>query len=280
MTAAERTERDVRVWSGAWAARALLSSVGSITRHRDRPWRALVTPEFVWLRGHGLTRVESNALRSVADLELFVELEGALYPLDFSATETPRPRRVPIGAPPVGEWGELADAFPLAPVGETAPITLERVPLVFVRSAAVQPLRLLRTRGDAFRTWALRAPRARLSPLRFLRLDTPEPDTVVVGDPLPPLPGRRFTLRSGLALPAGWALAIGDTPIPAEWLPSVATWLRCGRGDVVVFEPIEGGEVAEFTRWRGETFTPLTRSSIRASYGDESVGDATLGGEA
>jgi hypothetical protein len=126
------------------------------------------------------------------------------------------------------------------------------IPLRLVRSTLEREPELLLTGLEEFKEFATAAAQVRLDRLQFAA--NAEGSVIVRGRPLPPLPGRRFVLHAGVAVPAGFA-----------WEPAVSAEALARRfgvsGDAVVLWA-EDGTIA---RLQGEQFVPVSRSAIRAT---------------
>ena len=109
--------------------------------------------------------------------------------------------------------------------------------------------------------WASDAPAVRLRPLRFAAsvpgLDDPRPaQALVLGTPLPPLPGTRLVAGAGILVPAGW-----------RWLPAV---------DAATVRQLLGLRTDELAVWPGENLpvsiipaeavVPAGRSAARLTH--------------
>jgi hypothetical protein len=127
-----------------------------------------------------------------------------------------------------------------------------RTSLRLARCTDEREAELLLTRLDLFARFAAMAPQVRLDRLQFAADEAG--DVLVRGRPLPPLPGRRFVLQSGVAVPAGFC-----------WQPAVDADVvaRCfgasGSALVVWYED------GTLTRLHGEQFAQATRSAVRAT---------------
>ena len=77
---------------------------------------------------------------------------------------------------------------------------------------------------------------------------------LVRGKPQPPLPGQRFIIYSGVAVPAGFT-----------WQPAVSPGVLARRfavsGEALVLWNKDG----TITRLQGEQFIPVSRSAVRAT---------------
>jgi hypothetical protein len=162
-------------------------------------------------------------------------------------------RRIPASRLPDLQWQPL-DAWlqvkvPTAAAPGSRPAA---IPLRLVRSTREQEPELLLTRLEELKEFAATAAQVRLDRLQFAA--NAEGLVFVRGRPLPPLPGRRFVLHGGLAVPAGFS-----------WEPAVgadALMRRFGiSGDTVVVWNEDG----TLMRLHGEQFIPASRSAIRAT---------------
>jgi hypothetical protein len=164
-----------------------------------------------------------------------------------------RHERVPSARLPELRWQPLnlwlqAELPPAAlPANNPAPVSLR-----LVRSTQESQPGLLLTRLAAFREYAVQAARVRLDCLQFAADAAGR--LLVRGHPLPSIPGQRFVLHGGVAVPAGFG-----------WEPavSVAVLARCFgvSGDAIVLWNDDGS----ITRFHGEQFIPVTRAAVRAT---------------
>jgi hypothetical protein len=142
------------------------------------------------------------------------------------------------------EW--LQVELPVAALPAGLPAT---VPLRLVRSSEEREADLLLTTFDEFRRFAIDVAQVRLERLRFAV--TAEGRVLVQGTPLPPIPGRRFVLHQGVAVPAGFA-----------WQPAVGADVLSRRlgvsGDALVL----WNEDDTVTRLHTEQLIPVTRSAV------------------
>jgi len=149
------------------------------------------------------------------------------------------------------DWIPIREAFvPEPPPTSWPAATPERVPLRLVPSESETEPHAALLEWERFRDYALRAPQVRLDRLRFALSDTDS--ALVIGSPLPPLPGIRFSLHAGVAIPAGFT-----------WSPRVAPEVlaRCiqpPQNGLALWTP--DGHIA---RIHPEQILPITRSTIR-----------------
>jgi hypothetical protein len=148
---------------------------------------------------------------------------------------------------PLGDWLQVQVPAAALPGKAPAPISLR-----LVRSTQEQDPVLLLTTLDELRQFAALAARVRLDCLQFAA--TEEGLALVLGRPLPPLPGRRFVLNCGVAIPAGfsWEPAINAEVVSRSFGAS---------GKSIVLWTEEG----IIARLNSEQFVPATRGAIRAT---------------
>ena len=199
----------------------------------------------LWLRGDDLTET--------LDLELR-KLPGALrYAINSDERVTEFGRRLPSGELPPGPWVPLSAWLELRPQpAALAGVVEGRVTLRVERSEVEQPATVLETTVAAFADWATAAAAARLRPLRLAA--SADGRALLWGTPLPPIPGRRFYDRDGVAAPCGFALA------PALEPTVIRALLKLSRSDLVLFQEDGGYELVA-----AESFTRATRAAARAT---------------
>jgi len=170
---------------------------------------------------------------------------GELLPLDQRVPV----RRLPALAwQPIARWLQVtapASAFPGSP---PRPVALK-----LVRSHVEQEPDMLTCGLDEFLAFSRQAAQVRLESLQFAARQ--DGRVQIRGRPLPPLPGRRFVMHRGIAVPAGFT-----------WEPAVSVEVlaRCFavNGDTLVLWNEDG----TITRLHGEQFVPATRSAVRLTH--------------
>jgi hypothetical protein len=198
----------------------------------------------LWLRGKRADDALRLALRGLPALERFDWLpDQRLRPAgDWLAARTmPDLRWTPLA-----EW--LRPALPSArfPADAPPPVLLELVASTRERAANALLLPL-----DRWLEWALTAPELRLAQLRFAA--SADGRCLVLGAPLPPLPGRACVEDHGIVVPAGLA-----------WRPAVpASLVRKVVGapdDALVWWDETGARVLG-----AELFVSASRAAVRAT---------------
>jgi hypothetical protein len=200
----------------------------------------------VWLRGPSLDAGLERALRLLPGAERFhVETDGRARPAG---------RRVPSAALPATGWVSAAAwSIPSSPPAAPGASAVARVALRVVRGGPERPARVLRLPLPALAGWAGSAPTVRLRPLLFAASET---EAVLRGEPLPPIPGRRFAESDGLAVPCGFTLA------PAVDGPTLRARLGLEGGDLALFDEYGAWERIPSAAWRH-----ASRSAIRETAG-------------
>lgn len=162
-------------------------------------------------------------------------------------------RRIPTARLPDLHWQPLAAwlrvEMPVAAIPATLP---KSVRLRLVRCSREQEPELLLTGLDELGRFAAAAALVRLERVQFAASLCGE--ALVRGRPLPPLPGRRFALHAGVAVPAGFA-----------WEPAVRAEVLARRFGISGDALVVWNEDGSVTRLHAEQFVPLTRSALRAT---------------
>lgn len=161
--------------------------------------------------------------------------------------------RIPGNRFPAMHWQPL-DAWlriemPAAAIPAELPV---RVALHLTRSADEQEPELLLARVDDLARFAATAARVRLDRLQFAA--NSEGDALVRGRPLPPVPGKRFVIYGGVAVPVGFS-----------WEPKVGAEVLARRFGVSGDALVVWNENGTITRLHSEQFVTLSRSALRAT---------------
>lgn len=198
----------------------------------------------IWLRGKTLDETLARSLSALPATGRFEWLPGDA--LRANGSRIPVGRFPNISWRPLATWSQVQAAAALP--GEQPP----RVRLRLVRSSHEAAPSVLKTTFDAWMDFTLSAGAIRLAPLRFAV--SASGAVIVAGRPLPPLPGRQFVEREGIAVPAGFS-----------WQPAVeAEVVRRAfqaSGDALVI----WDEDDSFIRLHAEQLLPASRSGVRAS---------------
>jgi hypothetical protein len=148
---------------------------------------------------------------------------------------------------PLSAWLQVEAPVAALPALEPRPVTLQ-----LIRSTDEREPELLLTDMATFQRFVTEAAQVRLDRLHFAA--AADGRVLVRGKPLPPLPGSRFVLHCGVAVPAGFS-----------WSPAVSPEVLARRfavsGDALVL----WNENNTLTRLHGEQFMPVSRSAVRAT---------------
>jgi hypothetical protein len=216
---------------------APLRLTGGIEVGEEGPW--------IWLRGQrGDERLEAKLAGLPARGKYEWLPPNQLRPVD---------RRIPSARLPELPWQALNAWLQVSmPPAAMPGIAPELVPFRLVRSTREQEPELLLTRLEEFQAFAAGAAQVRLNRLQFAA--DASGAVLVRGQPLPPLPGQRFVLHAGVAVPTGFS-----------WEPAVSAEALARRFGVA------GGMLAVWledgTTWRlhPEQFVTASRSALRAT---------------
>lgn len=201
--------------------------------------------QLLWLRGRRCD--ESNAAK-LAALPACARYEW-LAPDGLRRIEQriPSTKLPDVPWQPLSAWLRVEVPVAAMPAHEPAPISLR-----LVRSTDERDPELLMTRLTEFDQFTRQAAQVRLDHLQFAA--AADGRALVRGSPLPPLPGQRWVLHRGVAVPAGFA-----------WQPAVKAEVLTRRfgvsGDAVVLWNQDG----TITRLCAEQFVLATRSAVRST---------------
>jgi hypothetical protein len=199
----------------------------------------------IWLRGQRADETLDAKLAALPGRERYELLPG--NQLRLQGHRVPSARLPNLQWRPLGDWLRIELPVAALPANEPTPI-----PLRLVRSADERTPELLLTSLAEFTRFSAQAAQIRLGRLQFAA--SADGRVLVRGTPLPPLPGQRFVLSNGVAVPAGFA-----------WQPAVSAEVLARRfgvsGDGLVLWNDDG----TITRFHVEQFVSATRSAVRAT---------------
>ena len=236
-----------RTESPRWILRFDPGDASALARVRLVPGLEIAqTPEALWLRTTPEFTVSEASQRLLSSLPA----SARYHPLPNQALR-PTDRILSHESLPNLTWIAIDQAFALVLPQPAWPAAApQRIPLRLVPSRREIEANAAMFDGESFYAQALQAPLLRLERLRFAAADTGQ--VLVIGTPLPPLPGTRFSLHAGVAIPAGFT-----------WSPHVAPEVlaRCLKpppDGLALWTP--DGHLAHI---HPEQILPVTRSTIR-----------------
>ncbi len=227
--------------SGRWAIRLPLASAVAAAPLRHRAVEAHRVGDDLWLRGTGDDH--DPLVRRIPAVARFV--------LADDDSLTPLGKRLPVGKLPAGPWAKLESVVALHPQPAGLPAALkQRSTLSIARAGHETAPDAMLVPLPAWVRHAVFAPQVRLDRLRFaVRSDG---TALLLGTPLPPLPGSYLVDHDGILIPAGWELKPRLQPV------LVRRVLNLSDGDLALFDTAGGYEVVN-----AESVLPATRAAAR-----------------
>lgn len=190
----------------------------------------------VWLRASALSDEQWEQCRRLPGADRYTVLaDGQLLRVGNT---------VPLGRLPQGAWAPIRKALQLElPRADDAPTRPpEPANIRIVRSDEVAEANWLVATMADWLAYAATAPQVRLARWTFIAAENGA--VAIRGEPLPPLPGRRFVEQSGIVVPAGstWEPAVepeilrralGLNPGDSAWFAADGAWRLIAAGDWV-----------------------------------------------
>ncbi|AEE53803.1 hypothetical protein [Haliscomenobacter hydrossis] len=219
-----------------------LSALGSV-----RCWpnmQAAETETEIWLRCPVLHSDLDEALRRLPAMYTYREnKDGLLFPVEGLS---------PIASLPTLEWINMREFIPVELPTAALPGQMDQTyTLKLVPSSTYHPGAALRTNLSDWQQYAETAPAIRLDQLRFALAANGE--VLVMGQPLPSVPGEEYWLREQLLLPSGYDLELPITATLMAMRENVA-------GAKFLFE-----KNGDWQKIEHNNFVPATRLGIRLS---------------
>jgi len=210
---------------------------------RTRPgWEICEAGEALWLRCPE-TPAEAEATSALPVL--------ARYRTDSQDRLIPWQGSLPVALVPAGPWQALTDYLEVTPFPARLPgRNQQRVTVTLSPSPhETEPTALLAGLADLL-VWADQASRLRLGRLKFAAAR--DGRVLVIGTPLPPIPGTACYFQGALGLPCGWDVA---APLQAGW---VGQSLALPPGAMALLDPAGGVEIISL-----EAIIPLSLAALR-----------------
>ncbi|MCD9015550.1 hypothetical protein [Parachryseolinea silvisoli] len=194
----------------------------------------------VWLRIDG--PADKAVWQLPAQQRYLANADGVLFPVGHVT---------PIGKLPKLKWKKLTDFMPLKPPVSAMPGIAQALYTVkLVPSTKDHDSAALFVTFDAWQHYVLAAPAARLARLRFAVSERRE--VLILGTPLPPLPGLACWRQNDLILPTGW-------DFEAPFLGELVTRRLNPQGDAILYIDTAG----HWQRILHTQFVPASRSAVR-----------------
>lgn len=196
----------------------------------------------IWLRGI-----------PVGDLPMGIQQLPALhtYWLDGEDRLFPLKRSTPVCKLPDLLWQPLAVFIPVSlPVSGLPGKLAEPYFPRLTATNIVKKAEGLQTSLHLWKQYVVDAPLVRLQPLRFAA--SRQHQVLVIGEPLPPLPGAVFWMQGNLLIPAGYNF---DPPLAGV----LASEVLAGEGDGVLLFDKDGS----WQRIASDHIIPASRSAVR-----------------
>ena len=131
----------------------------------------------------------------------------ATYLLDEDHNLFPVGKLTPIGKLPKLEWQPISKFIEVKLPTSAFPGVVEKKHLVrLIPSEKMQPGKALLTNLSVWKKYAEGAPKIRLNQLRFAVSENRE--VLILGNPLPPIPGKEFWQKHNLLIPNGFDFEI------------------------------------------------------------------------
>ena len=213
-----------------------------------RCWSGMYAAETetqVWLRCPMLHADMDQALRALPAMYSYrQDVQGLLFPLGGST---------PIAKLPALDWLPMKQFIPVELPGAAMPAQLTQQHILqLLPCAEYHPGAALKVKLADWQAYAETAPEIRLAALRFAL--SAAGDVLVMGEPLPPLPGWEYWLRKSILLPAAYDL---EWPLVVE----LFNQLENGKGTCFLLFEKDGN----WQKIEKRSFVPASRAGIRQS---------------
>jgi hypothetical protein len=211
--------------------------------------RAAVEGDLVWVRtGTNAVQLDSKIRQLPAQKSYTVDEDGRLFPINALT---------PTGKIPALDFVPISEFVTVEMPTSAIPATVqEKHKVSLVVSANVQNGDALFTSLETWKNYAEGAPEIRLSRLCFAVSETN--DVLVMGNPLPPIPGQEFWLNENVLLPCGYDFKI---PLLAK---TIARKLGADDDMMVLFD-----KDGAWDHILHSSFAPALRSAIRLTKGGD-----------
>ena len=158
-------------------------------------WKAAIHKDEIWLKGPLDNENSQLLLRSLPMLRSYeVDEQNRLFP---------NRKLTPVALLEALDWQELPIFLPLTLPVSALPATLgDKVSVSLQRSVTTQPAYAIQTNFETWKKYVNTAPLVRLQQLEFAVSASQE--VIIIGQPLPNLPGKSYWVNGKLLIPAGY----------------------------------------------------------------------------
>lgn len=206
-------------------------------------WVAAEDETTIWLKGGNSGEPVDLKIRQLPIDQIFL--------LDEKMQLFPVKGKTPVGLLQSMDWKVLTDFISVElPVAALPAQQMDTYEPRLVPAEKEQPCEVLLTDWATWSAYAMKAPAIRLSPLQFAA--SASDDVLVLGTPLPPIPGKTYWRDQQLFIPAGWAFEVGINAqiLSRSLCPEKETFL--------LFD-----EKGQWERIPGSAFVKASRSAVR-----------------
>jgi hypothetical protein len=221
-------------------AMADMSALGSI-----RTWpglRVAIAGEDLWVRGIPPDTTQIQLRKLPARHTFLADMQERLF---LPGKHTPQDTLKKMSWEPIASFIKVELPVSAMPATPNSRHTVRLSPT----KRAAEPF-AIRTTLEHWKIYADTAPLIRLQRLSFAVCETGE--VLVIGSPLPPIPGSVFTLQDNILLPAGYDF---DPPAIGQFMSS----LTGTESDTLVLFHTDG----QWEKIAGTCFVRASRSAIR-----------------
>lgn len=206
----------------------------------------------VWVRG---LPIQSKPDIRVSALPLLAD-----YVLDESGYLFPKGGLTPTRRLPDFRWFPLAETLEVRmPTSALPGKTKQQVPISLTPSDRNETGEALLTDLEVWKTYAETAPQIRLEQVRFAV--SAHGYALIIGTPLPPVPGKEYWMQHDILLPCGYDFAV---PVVA---PLIAHKMNAEAADYLMFD-----RQGKYERIPKSAFVAGSRSAVRLSGREEQDG--------
>jgi hypothetical protein len=204
---------------------------------------AAVEYDLIWVRGIFAAGDADKKIRQLPAIRSFtLDEQESLFPVG-SLT--------PVGKLREMDWEPLEDFIGLEiPTSAMPGQVTEKYWPGLIASSRVAEGNALLTSLDVWRSYAETAPQARLEKIRFAA--SANKQVILLGTPLPPVPGKEYWMNNNILLPSGL-----DFEIPVV-SALIAKKFNPANDHILLFD-----DDGSWDKIAADSFVPVTRSAVR-----------------